>query len=116
MKKMLATLVLVMLTAIVGCLSGPQVDKGGGESAVLEQVDGLNTGRIDVSGHVVNSGGAKAHDVVLYFKFYQDGTLFLEDTLLLGDISAGASENFSGAFFSAPVTGVFTWEYRIDWD
>lgn len=116
MNKKLATLVLVMLTAMVGCLSGPQVDKGGGESAVLEQVDGLNTGRINVSGHVVNSGGAEAHDVVLYFKFYQDGTLFLEETLLLGDISAGNSEDFSGTFFGATVTGVFTWEYEIDWD
>lgn len=116
MKKMFAALVLVMLTAMVGCFSGPQVDKGRGESAVLEQSNGLNTGRIDVSGHVVNSGGARARDVVLYFKFFDAGTLFLEETLLLGDIAAGSARDFSGAFFGTPVTGAFTWEYTIDWD
>jgi len=116
MKKMIAALVLVMLTATVGCLEGPQVDKGGGESAVLAEVNGQLTGRIDVSGHVVNSGGRRAGDVVLSFKFFEADKVFLEDKLRVGDIAAGDSTNFSGSFFGPPVKGVFTWEYRIDWD
>jgi len=116
MKKMLAALVLVMLTAMSGCLEGPQVDKGGGESAVLEQLNGKNTGRIDVSGHVVNSGWSRAKDVVLSFKFFEAGKVFLEGKLRVGDIAAGDSANFNGSFFGPPVNGVFTWEYRIDWD
>lgn len=116
MKKLLAAMVLVVLTAAVGCLSGPHVEKGGGESAVLEQLDGKNTGRIDVQGHVVNTGGRKAFDVVLSFKFFEAGNVILEEKLRIGDIDAGSSESFSGSFFAPPVKGVFTWEYRIDWD
>lgn len=116
MRRMLAMVVLVMLTATVGCFSGPQVDKGGGESAVLELLNGRITGRIDVSGHVVNSGGRKAQNVHLYFKFYEGGVLFMENDLRIGDILAGESKNFSGTFVGPAVLGVFTWEYRIEWD
>jgi hypothetical protein len=116
MKRMLAALMLVIVTAAVGCVDSAHVDKGGGETAVLVQENGRITGRIDVGGHVVNSGGKKAKDVVLYFKFFQDGAVFLEDRLLAGDISAGTSKSFNGSFFGRPVTGVFTWEYRIEWD
>ncbi len=116
MKKLLAALVLVMLAATVGCFSGPQVDKGGGESAVLEQLNGKNTGRIDVQGHVVNTGGTRALNVELFFTFFQDGTVFQQEKLRIGTMSAGTSKSFSGTFFGPPVTGVFTWEYRIEWD
>lgn len=116
MKKLLGALALVMFSATVGCLSGPHVVKGGGESVVPEQLNGRYTGNIKVSGHVVNSGGSKAQDVILTFKFFQDGTSYLEGKLRVGDISAGSTAEFSGTFFGPPVKGVFTWEYRIEWD
>ena len=51
------------------------------------------------------------------FKFFQDGNLYLEDKLLLGDIPGGGSENFSGTFYGPPVdAATFSWEYRIEWD
>jgi len=115
---MFAGLVLVVLAAMSGCVKDAHVVKGRGESAVLEQKNDVSTGGIDVRGHVVNEGGRTAKDVVVYFKFFDAGTIFLEEQLLLGDISAGSSGNFSGTFFGParvdPAT--FTWEYRIDWD
>lgn len=117
MKRILAILALAVLAATIGCSNGPHVDKGGGESAVLELENGQPTGRIDVRGHVVNTGGVKALDVVLRFKFYEAGVLYLEEKLLLGDISAGGSASFSGTFFGPAVDpDAFSWEYRIEWD
>jgi hypothetical protein len=117
MKRMLAALFLAVLTAVVGCAEGAHVERGGGEIAVQELNGTRPTGRIDVQGHVVNTGGALAESVVLHFKFYQAGTLYLEGELLLGDIRAGATADFSGSFVGPPVSAAaFTWEYGIAWD
>lgn len=118
MRRIFAGLVLVMLATMSGCVKEAHVEKGGGETAVLV-LDERNriTGAIDVDGHVVNLGGRTAKDVVVYFKFYDDGTLYLEDDLLLGDISGGSSASFSGRFNGKQVkASTFTWEYRIEWD
>lgn len=118
MKRMVAALMLVMTTALAGCSDGPHVDKGGGERVVLEQDANRHlTGRVDVQGHVVNSGGRKAKDVSLQFTFFQGGTLYLEGEVQLGDIDAGDSRSFSATFYGPPVTVTpFTWDYRIEWD
>ena len=116
MKRTIAALLLMMVAVMAGCGEGPHVDKGGGETAVLEVNNGRPTGRVDVLGHVVNSGGSKARDVELTFQFFQDGVLYLEGKLLIGDVSSGTSKSFGGAFFGPPVTGAFSWDYRIDWD
>jgi len=114
---MFAGLVLVMLAAMIGCVKGPDVVKGGGESAVLDLENDRTTGAIDVRGHVVNVGEVTAREVVVFFKFFQAGNLYLEEKLLLGDIPGGGSENFSGTFYGPPVdAATFSWEYRIEWD
>ncbi len=117
MKRMMVALALVLLVAMIGCSEGAHVEKGGGESAVLELKNNQYTGRVDVQGHVVNTGVNRANDVVLTFMFYQGGALYLEGKLRLGDITVGASKDFSGTFFGPAVTpAAFTWDYRIDWD
>ena len=117
MKRMVAALALVLFTAMIGCSEGAHVEKGGGETAVLELKNNQPTGRIDVRGHVVNTGSNKANDVVLYFKFFEGGTLYLEEQLRLGGITVGATKEFSGAFYGKVVKAdTFTWEYRIEWD
>lgn len=117
MKGILVALALAILSATIGCTEGPHMEKGGGETAVLEQKDAQYTGRIDVQGRVVNTGGTKADNVVVSFKFYQSGTLYLEGQLLLGSVGVGVSREFSGTFYGQKVKeDAFTWEYRIDWD
>jgi hypothetical protein len=117
MNQIFAALLLALMTTMSGCSASPEVDKGGGELAVVV-LDNLRqpTGRIDVTGHVVNSGEVKAREVVLHFTFFEDGALFLEGELLVGDLPRGASADFTGSFYGPPVKGVFTWDYRIDWD
>jgi len=112
MYRMLAALMLVLVTTMSGCSASPHVEMGGGESVVLTP----GTGQIDVQGHLVNTGDAKARDVELFFKFSQNGVVYLEKKILLGNIHAGDSSSFNGVFFGPPVTGVFGWEYRIEWD
>lgn len=117
MRRIVAGLVLVMLAATIGCVEGPNVKNGGGETAVLDLENNRTTGAIDVRGHVVNVGGVTAKDVVVSFKFFQAGNLYLEGKLLLGDIPAGGSENYSGTFYGQPVdAATFSWEFRIEWD
>ena len=117
MKRMLAALALVLLTATIGCTDGAHVEKGGGETVVLDQNNNQYTGRIDVRGHVVNTGKNYAKDVVLYFTFYQGGTLYLEGKFLLGGVAVGASKDFSGSFYGPVVNpSTFSWQYRIEWD
>ena len=116
MNRLFAALVLVMVAATSGCSYSPHVDKGGGESAALLSVNGRPTGTIAVQGHVVNTGDATARDVVLSFTFFQDGVEYLQGQLLVGKLAPGESASFSGTFPGPPVHGVFTWDYRIDWD
>lgn len=117
MNQLFAALLLAIITTMSGCSASPEVEKGGGELAVVV-LDDLRqpTGRIDVQGHVVNSGDVKARDVVLHFTFFDDGVLFLEGDLLVGDLPRGTSADFTGSFSGPPVKGAFTWDYRIDWD
>ena len=117
MRRFLVLLTLILTVVVAGCrFKDPNVIKGGGEKITVDPV----TGVVEVEGHVVNDGSARAGDVELHFSFSQQGDVYLEGMIYLGDIPAGETKDFSAAFYGPPIadpaTAAFAWDYTINWD